>query len=67
MPDEPVNLPAGQSLIVHIQPTSDASMAEDDPAGAWTEGIAHEWASELSDPREDLYTMDDGEPVHGPR
>lgn len=36
----------------------------DDEAGAfWTQGIAREWAAELADKREDIYTMEDGEPV----
>lgn len=29
----------------------------------WTEGIAREWHDELADPREDIYTLADGEPV----
>lgn len=37
---------------------------EEDEAGlAWTQGVAHEWATELSDPREDIYTLEDGKPV----
>jgi hypothetical protein len=36
----------------------------DDEAGeAWIAGIAREWGAELSDPREDLYSLADGEPV----
>ncbi len=30
---------------------------------AWPQGIAHEWAAELADTREDIYTLADGEPV----
>jgi hypothetical protein len=30
---------------------------------AWMTGIANEWAAELSDPREDIYELTDGEPV----
>ena len=36
---------------------------EDDEANAWTAGIAREWADELSDPEQDIYTLADGEPV----
>ncbi len=36
---------------------------EDDEAQAWTAGIAKEWADELSDPNQDIYTLADGEPV----
>jgi hypothetical protein len=40
---------------------------EDDAGKAWMAGIAQEWAAELNDPREDLYTLEDGEPIDGPR
>ena len=36
---------------------------EDDEADIWTAGIAQEWADELSDPDQDIYTLADGEPV----
>jgi hypothetical protein len=39
---------------------------EDEEADCWTAGIAQEWADELSDPRQDIYTMADGEPVREP-
>jgi hypothetical protein len=37
--------------------------ADEDEAIAWTEGVAREWIEDLADPRQDIYTMDDGEPV----
>ena len=38
---------------------------EDEEAGAlWMQGIAREWAAELADEREDIYTLEDGEPVN---
>lgn len=33
----------------------------------WMPGIAREWAAELADEREDIYTLADGEPVHATR
>ena len=36
---------------------------EDGEADVWTAGIAQEWADELSDPDQDIYTLADGEPV----
>lgn len=42
-----------------------ASNAEDDAAAAWELGVANEWSAELSDTREDIYTLNDGEPLHG--
>lgn len=41
--------------------------SEDEAGRAWASAIAREWAPELSDPREDIYTLNDGEPVNGSR
>lgn len=42
------------------------SSGGDDEAGeAWMAGVAREWQAELSDPRQDLYSLADGEPVDG--
>ena len=37
---------------------------EDEAGGAWTHGIAKEWADELRDSRQDIYTLEDGQPVN---
>jgi hypothetical protein len=34
---------------------------------AWMKAIPQVWADELSDPRDDIYTLEDGEPVNGSR
>jgi hypothetical protein len=36
---------------------------EDEGGDAWIHGVAHQWADELSDPRQDIYMLDDGDPV----
>lgn len=36
---------------------------EDEAGDMWTMGIAQQWADELGDPAQDIYTMADGEPV----
>ena len=36
---------------------------EDDASACWECGVAEEWAEDLADPRQDLYTSHDGEPV----
>lgn len=42
--------------------------AEEDEAGTlWMQGIAREWMAELADEREDIYTLEDGEPVNAVR
>jgi hypothetical protein len=36
---------------------------EDEAGAAWMAGISQQWADELSDPRQDIYTVADGEAV----
>lgn len=40
---------------------------EDEAGSAWAQGIGREWAAELSDPHEDIYTLEDGDPVSATR
>lgn len=54
----PETLPPGPVRIIVLIPE------EDEAGAAWTQGIAREWAAELSDPREDLYTLEDGTPIN---
>jgi adenosyl cobinamide kinase/adenosyl cobinamide phosphate guanylyltransferase len=43
-------------------------VSEEDEAGAvWAGGLAREWADELSDPRQDLYTLADGQLIDAAR
>ena len=52
----PSDLYPGRVRVIVIVP-------EEDEAGeAWEPGVAHEWAAELADTREDIYTLDDGVP-----
>lgn len=45
-----------------------AQESDEDEAGAlWMQGIAREWADELADTRQDIYTLEDGEPVDAAR
>jgi hypothetical protein len=59
----PATVPAGQVEVVLVLPSDQ----EDEVSEAWMAGIAREWEAELSDPREDIYTINDGEPVDGAR
>lgn len=54
----PETLPPGLVRSIVLIPE------EDEAGAAWTQGIAREWAAELSDPREDLYTLEDGTPIN---
>jgi hypothetical protein len=40
---------------------------EDEASQSWMSGIAREWRSELADTRQDIYSLDDGEPVDASR
>jgi len=50
----PEGLPAGPVRVIVLLPE------EDDAGLSWSQGIAREWSDELSDARQDIYTLDDG-------
>ena len=50
----PEALPPGPVRIIVLIPEAE------DVGEAWIQGIAREWAAALSDPREDIYTLEDG-------
>jgi len=57
----PEELPVGPVRLI-------ALFSEEDEAGTvWAHGLAREWADELSDSRQDLYTLTDGQPVDSAR
>ena len=54
----PEDLPVGPVRVIVLVP-------EEDEAGLeWSRGVAREWAEELADTREDIYTLDDGQPIN---
>jgi hypothetical protein len=57
----PKDLPAGQVRLIVLLP------GEDEAGGMWAHWIAAEWSAELQDPREDIYTLEDGQAVNAPR
>ena len=57
----PKEIPAGQVRLIVFLP------GEDDAGGLWADGVASEWSAELSDSREDIYTLEDGHPVNATR
>ncbi len=57
-PDE---VPSGPVRLLVLLPE------EDDAGSAWAHGLATEWADELGDTQQDIYTLDDGLPVNAPR
>lgn len=56
----PEELPAGPVRLIVLVP-------EEDAAGAsWGTGVAREWSAELKDANQDIYTLEDGQPVNAP-
>lgn len=54
----PGDLPAGPVRLILLVP-------EEDEAGMnWMRGVAAEWSDELADARQDIYTLEDGQPVN---
>lgn len=60
----PEGIPPGP---VEVSLSIPAARGEVEDAEAWTCGIGVEWADELADPRQDVYTLEDGEPADGAR
>ena len=56
--DVPRELPAGQVRLIVLLPEADEA------GGAWARGVAKEWSAELSDPGQDIYTLEDGQPLN---
>ena len=54
----PKDIPAGPVRIIVLVPE------EDDAGLEWMRGVAREWADELADSRQDIYTVDDGQPIN---
>jgi len=54
----PDSIPPGPVTVLIVP-----GVQEDDAGQAWMAGVADEWADELGDARQDIYTLADGEPV----
>ena len=63
MAEVPASVAAGPVELVVVLPGSD----EDESGAAWERGVAAEWAEELADSSQDIYTLDDGEAVDATR
>ena len=57
----PEGLPAGPVRLIVLLPD------EDEAGVSWARGIGKEWVNELNDPKQDLYTLKDGQPPNAPR
>lgn len=54
-------VPPGAEAADYEWPTDDATETD------WRHFVARGLSQELADPREDIYTLEDGEPSDGPR
>jgi hypothetical protein len=61
VPPGPVKL----SLVIDGEDNQTANPP--DPEDLWETAIVKEWADELADTRQDIYSLSDGEPVDGAR
>ncbi len=57
----PAEFPVGRVRMIVMLPD------EDEAGAAWADGIAREWADELGDTRQDIYTLADGQPIDAAR
>jgi hypothetical protein len=57
----PEDLPAGPVRLIVLLPE------EDEWGTVWAKGVTREWSDELLDLRQDIYTLEDGQPVNAPR
>jgi hypothetical protein len=57
----PDSIPPGPVTVLIVRRCD-----EDDAGEAWMPGVAREWADELSDARQDIYTLSDGAPQNEP-
>ena len=61
--------PQGPVRVLVLLPDipQEAPEAEGEADAVWMRALAHEWREELLDPREDIYTLEDGEPIDAAR
>jgi hypothetical protein len=52
----PKNLPVGPVRLIVLP-------YEDEVGIAWMQWISEQWSSELRDSRQDIYTLEDGQPI----
>ena len=58
---------SGQRLRATIRPAEPQSFEDDEAGQNWMAGVSREWEADWLDPREDIYSLEDGEPVNAPR
>ena len=59
----PPSIPPGSIEVLLVT----RAEGDDEVGQHWMQLIAREWHDELSDPSQDIYTFEDGDPVDDPR
>jgi hypothetical protein len=60
----PNDIPPGPVKFALVVPSNDDEISnENETEKKWMAGISREWAQDLADPTQDIYTLNDGEPV----
>lgn len=54
----PESVPPGPVTILVVSAT-----AQDETEDAWMSAVSREWNEQLSDVRQDIYSLEDGDPV----
>jgi hypothetical protein len=54
----PTTVPPGPVRVI-VELLTDK---DDEQSASWAEAVAQRWADDWSDPRENIYTLDDGSP-----
>ena len=54
-------------LVLLPEPPEEGIEATEEFDSVWMQALSREWREELADPREDIYTLEDGEPVDAAR
>ena len=57
----------GQRLRATIRPIEKVTVDEDLSGENWVDGISREWEADWLDPSEDIYNLEDGQPVAAAR
>jgi hypothetical protein len=57
----PEGLQPGRVRLIVLVPDEDGAGAE------WENGIAEQWKDELGDARQDIYSLEDGQPINAAR
>jgi len=55
-------VPGPVKVVLHLVPMGDVEASR-----AWSVAVATAWAEEWNDPREDIYTLEEGKPADEPR